>query len=335
MGQTLVQAVGNSDRNAIRISVNRVGRSAQLATRFSLLHPAVMLLFFAGVILLTLLSYHPAILGLSAGLAILNICLYMGIARLWQLLQWVIPMALVVILFNMLFNHRGATELLSIGQWTFTLESLFFGASIALMLTAIMFWFRLYSQFMTSDRFLYLFAPIVPTIALSVAMVQRWIPLTKQRFVQIRNAQKMLNPKARGVRPLTQALSSLMSWSMEDAIQTADSMQARGYSGRYGDRYEGKYENGDDTKSAVRRSSFRSYHLTMRDICMLIAFGMLIVMGTASLFITTREFGFFPVVYGTEQLSGIALFAAAVLMSFPLVLEGGQQLRWMQSVRKA
>jgi len=322
--------------------------STQLSKRFSLLHPAVMMIFFAGVILLTLLSYHPVILGLSLVFAALNVCVYLGPAKLWQSLKWLVPMAMTVVLFNTLFNRRGATELLTLGQYTFTHESLFFGLAIALMLAAVMLWFRLYQEFMTSDRFLYLFAPLAPTIALSITMVQRWIPLTKYRFEQVQNAQKMLNPpvipgsdpgswrrqdtpddrrarrsnvgfyQLKKIRSLLRSLSALMSWSMEDAIQAADSMQARGYG----------------AKNAPRRSSFRSYRLTISDVIILASLLALATSGAFTLFISTRGLGFFPTFHGAQQLSDLALAASVLLMSFPLLIEGRQQLQCLLSASK-
>jgi len=175
-------------------------RSTQLESRFSLLHPGVLMAFFVSAIVLTLLSYHPLILGLSFVIAAMSVAHYIGLKVLARTMAWLVPMAAIVVLFNVIFNRRGATELLTIeptifGQqqhYTFTFESLLFGLSVALMFAAIILWFRLYQEYMTSDRFLFLFAPFVPTIALSISMVQRWIPLTKYRWQQIRDAQKAL-----------------------------------------------------------------------------------------------------------------------------------------------
>ncbi|MCL2680601.1 MAG: energy-coupling factor transporter transmembrane protein EcfT [Coriobacteriia bacterium] len=319
-----------------------------LARRFSLLHPAVTLVFFAGVLLLTLLSYHPAILLLSLVCAALNVCLYLGPARLLATSKWLLPMMLIVVLFNLLLNRRGATELFALGNHSFTSESLTFGIAIALMLAAVMLWFLLYQQFMTSDRFLYLFAPLAPTTALTISMVQRWIPLTKYRFEQIRSAQKMggesdqrfttlgdqsdqREPAAattswyrcgRKIRLLLRCLSALMSWSMEDAIQAADSMQARGYGSK------------DAAQRPAKRSSFRSYRLTTGDRLILAALIVLVVVAALTLFVTTRDLAFFPIFRGAQQLSHFALVASALLMSFPLLVEGGQYLRCLQSASK-
>jgi len=306
-------------------------RSTQLESRFSLLHPGVLMAFFVSAIVLTLLSYHPLILGLSFVIAAMSIARYIGLKVLAQTMLWLVPMAAIVVLFNVLFNRRGATELLTIeptifGQqqhYTFTFESLLFGLSVALMFGAIILWFRLYQEYMTSDRFLFLFAPFVPTIALSISMAQRWIPLTKYRWQQIRNAQKALNSKSSSesgrkktavYRSLTRSMSALMSWSMEDAIQAADSMQARGYSN-------------------ARRTSFRSYRFTVCDTVSLIFITTTTLFAAVSIFLSTRGLAFFPVLRGIEDVSIFALAAMAAVLLFPLALSalfsGREQLKCM------
>ena len=343
----------------------------RLERRFALVHPATMMAFFIAVIVLTLLSYHPVILGLSFVLAASSMVVYLGFKALGQSLAWLVPMAAIVVLFNTLFNRRGATELLTVGQYTFTLESMLFGLSIALMLASVILWFRLYQEFMTSDRFLYLFAPLAPTMALSIVMVQRWIPLTKQRWLQIRSAGKMMNgslaeyiqteearisgkggkqSRLKVFHSLTRSLSALMSWSMEDAIEAADSMQARGYSsgrsghsGNSGNSHSssrsddnGSSSDSDDSHKQQRRtrSSFRSYSLTGHDGISLLVITVLALAAAVGIFLSTRELAFFPVFRGTESLSLSALMATLPIMIYPLFIEGKEQLRWFLSAQR-
>jgi len=329
---------GSNTGPSIGSKGRRSYKSFELESRFSLLHPGVLMTFFVSTIVLTLLSYHPALLGLSFVLAAASLLRYIGIKTLLQILSWLIPMAGIVVLFNLLFNRRGATELLTIqptifGQQqhlTFTLESLLFGLSIALMFAAIILWLRLYQEFMTSDRLLFLLAPFVPTIALSLSMVQRWIPLTKYRWQQIADAQAALNGKGNSIstatktttraryRSFAKSMSALMSWSMEDAIVAADSMQARGYS---------------SAPSASKRTSFRSYRFTVCDTVSLIFIVATALFAGIGIFASTRELAFFPIVRGIEAISPFALVAMAAVMLFPLALSalftGKEQLRCM------
>ena len=344
-------------------------RTHTLEHRFALLHPSVLMVFFASVIVLTLISYHPAVLGLSFVLAAASVIRYLGAKTAIQLLTWLLPMATIVVVFNLVFNRRGATELLTLRlaqqYYTFTVESLIFGLSIALMLLAIVLWFRFYQEFMTADRFLYLFAPLAPTVALSIAMVQRWIPLTKQRWQQIRTAQKTmpsyyfdaeqaLSPlqtqyaareqedsatktlpaisrflpqkiktRLKAYRALTRSLSALMSWSMEDAIQTADSMQARGYSG-YSDNPGNTSPSPPKQQSKKaklpRRTSFRSFRFAAQDRISLALIAALALTAGFGIFFSTRTLAFFPIYQRADELSLFALIAAVLLMLYPIAL---------------
>jgi len=267
-------------------------------------------------------------------------------------------MALVIIL-NTVFNQRGATELFRIGQRSFTKESLIFGLCIATMLAAVMLWFRLYQELITTDRFLYLFSPLAPTLALSITMVLRWIPLTRHRYEQLKAAQSMQkqsggnsvhsaeglarrdrgtvlcpanqtnrwdtepSPVPRKFRSQLRVVSALMSWSMEDAIEAADSMQARGY-GHGGDA---------STTDAPQRTSFRFYRFTTGDTTSLIYLATTALVGTITLLVSTRTLAFFPTVRNVGTITPLTLLAIAALMTYPLILEGKEQAQWLTQSR--
>lgn len=308
--------------------------------RFPLFHPALIMIFFAAVLTVSLLSYHPLILSISLVGAALSLSFYLGLRVLGQSILWLFPMAGIVIVFNLFFNRRGATELFALEtfQLSFTLESLLFGFSIALMMLAVLLWFRLYQELMTSDRFLHLCTPLAPNLALSISMVQRWIPLTRQRWQEMRDARRMQNahaaiPASKGYkyRSLAQSLSALMSWSMENAVQAADSMQARGYGQRERPLEEmklGAVVRKEVTVGRVRRTSFRSFPLRRSDLFLSVGFVTLAAVAGTSVFLSTRELMFFPVFWGAEELSVFALLSTLFLVFFPLLIEGGEHLRW-------
>ena len=275
-----------------------------LAKRFSLVHPLVAMVFFVATIVVTLLTYHPLVLALSFTMAALSLAVYVGPTQLAKTLGWLVPMMAVVVVLNTVFNARGASVLFSIGHRDFTLESLYFGLCIASMLAAVMLWFRLYQELMTTDRFLYLFAPLAPTLALSITMVLRWIPLTKYRYEQLRNAQQSTaSPRL---------ISALMSWSMEDAIEGADSMQARNYDA-----------------AGMKRGSFRSYRFTTSDAVTLTYLSATALIAVVTLIVATRNLAFFPTLRNADVLSPLTLITLAALMLYPLALEGREQLRWL------
>ena len=103
------------------------------------------------------------------------------------------------------------------------------------MIAAMLFWFQAYSKTMDSDDFLYLFGRRLPSIALMVTMIFRFVPQFHRRLQEIAAVQKTLGVSA-GQGSLRQRLraggallSALVSVTLEDSLQTADSMNSRGY----------------------------------------------------------------------------------------------------------
>ena len=201
---------------------------------FGGLHPAVSFLYFAAVLALTLVCFHPVMAALSLIGAVCFSAQLNGWRSVGLTSRFVLPMFLLIAIANPLFNHRGVTMLCMLFDQWFTLEAVCYGLVSAASLSAVIFWFTCYQAVMTSDKFLFLFGQIAPNTALLITMTLGLIPRLQERSAQIRTAQKMLLPENKRLLPRLHAanrnLSALLTWSMENAVQTADSMKARGYS---------------------------------------------------------------------------------------------------------
>ena len=71
-------------------------------------------------------------------------------------------------------------------------------------------------------------------LGLTLSMIFRFIPLLKARFREISMGQRCMGRHVTGgfmakLRQVTKEVSILISWSLEAAIETSDSMEARGY----------------------------------------------------------------------------------------------------------
>ena len=198
---------------------------------FGGLHPAVSFLYFAAVAL-TLVCFPPSMAALSLIGAVFFSPQIKRLAKRGAD-TFVLPMFLLIAIANPLFNHRGVTMLCMLFDQWFTLEAVCYGLVSAASLSAVIFWFTCYQAVMTSDKFLFLFGQIAPNTALLITMTLGLIPRLQERSAQIRTAQKMLLPENKRLLPRLHAanrnLSALLTWSMENAVQTADSMKARGY----------------------------------------------------------------------------------------------------------
>jgi energy-coupling factor transport system permease protein len=194
-----------------------------------------MLLYYAGGMTFGMLLFHPLIL-LCGWAACLVVNLHLDGGREWR--RWWLPMILgtvFVMIFNPLISHRGRTVLFYLGDMPITMESVVYGATMAMSLLGLMSLFVSYRLLLTEHKFLYLFARLSPKAALLAMMATGLVPRLIRRVKEL-----MLVQKARGVAVTegsiaqrahngTRLVGALLSWTLEDALQMADSMQARGY----------------------------------------------------------------------------------------------------------
>lgn len=179
---------------------------------------------------------HPAYLAVSlAGALIYDINLQ-GRKAVRFAVTGLLPMAVAAALVNPAFNHEGATILTYLPTGNpLTLESMYYGAAAAVMLAGVLLWFTCYNQIMTSDKFVYLFGRIIPALSLVISMALRFVPKFKAQMKTVSEAQKCLGRDSetggvlRRVGNAVKVFSIMVSWSLENAIETADSMRSRGY----------------------------------------------------------------------------------------------------------
>ena len=143
--------------------------------RFSQLHPAVNLVFFVLVFLITMLQLHPAFLAVSGLWAGLSLAALGGKASLgWRTL---VGLMLLIALGNALLNPAGETVLFTyLGGRTFTLESLAWGGSAAVLFGSVVTWFACFHKVMTGEKLMHLFGRFTPTLALLFCMILRLVP---------------------------------------------------------------------------------------------------------------------------------------------------------------
>lgn len=203
---------------------------------FSGFHPLVNFLYFALVLAFAMCLMHPACLAISlAGAFAYNLYLN-GRRALKFALLFMLPLLLLTAVINPAFNHQGATILAYLPSGNpLTLESIIYGLAAASMLVAVILWFGCYSAVITSDKFVYLFGRIIPALSLVLSMTLRFVPKFKAQLAQVSLAQQCVGRGAgSGSLPkrLKNALtifSIMITWALENAIETADSMKSRGY----------------------------------------------------------------------------------------------------------
>ena len=203
---------------------------------FSSYHPIINFLYFVLVLVFTMFFMHPVslVISLLSALAY-SVCLN-GTRAVRFSLTAILPMMLIAAVVNPIFNHEGATILTYLPSGNpLTLESMIYGVASAFMLAGVITWFSCYSAVMTSDKFVYLFGRVIPALSLVLSMTLRFVPKFKAQLQVVSEAQSCVGRDTANGSLLQRAkngitiLSILVTWSLENAIETADSMKSRGY----------------------------------------------------------------------------------------------------------
>ncbi len=203
---------------------------------FSTYHPVINFLYFTLVLLFSMFFMHPVCLGISLLCAFCYSIYLNGEKALRFNLKYMLPMLLIMALVNPAFNHEGATILTYFRDGNpLTLESIAYGIAAATMLVTVICWFSCYNAVMTSDKFVYLFGRVIPALSLILSMTLRFVPRFKAQLRVVSDAQKCVGRDVSNGSLLQRArhgiriLSIMVTWALENAIETADSMKSRGY----------------------------------------------------------------------------------------------------------
>lgn len=284
---------------------------------FSSYHPIINFCFFFAVIASSMFFMHPAFLMISVVTAFIYSIYLNGRIALRFNLIFLLPSMIVVSLINPLFNHRGLTILFYFRDNPITLESIYYGIAAGLMFASVILWFSCYNAVMTSDKFIYLFGRIIPASSLIFSMVLRFVPKFKAQIVQISNAQKCIGRDAGSGKLLHRAhygikiLSIMLTWALENAVETADSMKSRGY-------------------GLKGRTSFSTFRFDTRDKGIL-----MIMLGAMIAVIVGAGFGYCSVQYfpsiRVAEINGFSIFVLSVYAVFcflPISMNLMEAIKW-------
>lgn len=179
---------------------------------------------------------HPVSLLISLGCALCYAIYLNGRKAVRFSLRFLLPMMLLAAVLNPAFNHEGATILTYLPSGNpLTMESMLYGLTAALMLAAVITWFSCYNAVMTSDKFVYLFGRVIPALSLVLSMTLRFVPKFKAQLQVVSEAQHCIGRDTSEGSLLQRAknaitiFSIMVTWALENAIETADSMKSRGY----------------------------------------------------------------------------------------------------------
>lgn len=283
---------------------------------FSKCHPLVNFLFFVGAIGFGVVIQHPAYIVSGFLGAMVYYFLLKGTAAL-KLMFGLIPMFLFLTVINPLFNHYGEHVLFHVFGNPYTLEAVYYGMAIAGIFLVMTVWFLCYNQVLTSDKFVCLFGSLIPSLSMLLVMVLRMIPNLMRKASQFSGARKSIgkgvgeqSTRKEKIRDGLQILSALTDWALEGSIVTADSMRSRGY-------------------GCTKRSNFRIYRMTLRDILLL---AVILLLAAMVIFAGGIEAEYTPNLFIASPGWGLAAYCIYLLI--PSVLHIKEAVQWHISISR-
>lgn len=281
---------------------------------FDTLHPWVSFIFFAVCIVFSMVSSSPVMLAVSFASALVLLCVLSGVKALRYLL-FSVPAIIAAAAVNTAFNHEGATVLLYINGNPITLESVIYGAVSGTVLMTVIIWFACFSRIMTSEKIMFLFAKVSPSLSLLFSMILRFVPQVTAKARQINEAQRLSYGTPAGLygrikRGLT-VIYALLLRSFEDAADTADSMKCRGY-------------------GLPGRTAFSRFRFTLLDGAVLAVMLVLTAAAAAAAGTGTVRSAYFPLFSGikTGPYAVITYTLYAALLNIPAALCLTEEIKW-------
>ena len=278
--------------------------------KFDSYHPMINFIYFTAAIICTICFKQPVFLGISF------FCAFAYSVKLGG-----IKMLLLNLLFVLLglgyaaryasYEHFGVTVLtVNMIDNQITLESLVYGLVNGFIFATVCIWFCCIFMLITADKIVYLFGRISPKLSLFLSILLRTVPRIKTRAKRIEISREGIG---KGIVQgnlwhkflhLISLLSILITWTLEDFVESSNSMKSRGYSLR-------------------GRTAFSIYRFDNRDRSLVIVFfWCLTLIGMAVLFDqTTMYFDPMIIMNPITRISYVFYLVYAVFLLLPMGLQ--------------
>lgn len=287
-----------------------------IVSEFFGLHPIVSFTYYAAVIIFSVILMNPVCIAVSALAALSYICVCFGIRSALKRFCAAIPFMLLTAAINAAFNHEGATILAYLPSGNpLTAESILYGLAAAAMLLSVIFHFSGFNATVTSDKLMYLFGRVSPALALMLTLTLRFVPRFSEQIKKTARARAaVFGERGKGIigkaKEGISILSIMITWSMENAVDTADSMKSRGCGLR-------------------GRTAFSLFAFDGRDALAMTYILLMSGIIAAGAVNGAVYFRYFPTIAaGGGGASMIVVIAYAALNFMPLLIEIKEALAW-------
>lgn len=284
---------------------------------FAKYHPLINFIYFTAVIVFSMIFVHPICLVTSLLCSVMYSIILNGKKTL-KFIAMLLPLMLISALINPAFNHEGVTVIAYLPSGNpLTLESILYGIVAASMVATVICWFSCFNKIMTSDKFIYLFGRIIPSLSLILSMTFRFVPKFKEQVQEVSNAQKSMGrDTSEGsvfvrVKNSIRILSAVITWSLENAIDTSDSMKSRGY-------------------GLTDRTAYSNYVFDKRDVTALIYLAVMITYFLIGVLLGKINYRYFPSMRGTDMsFYSTSIFISYIMICImPIIIEIWEELKW-------
>ena len=284
-------------------------------------HPVVAAVYFVAVIGIGTLVTQPVFVAISVvGALLYGMCLQGALSTVRNL-RWQLPMVALVCLANPLFSHSGATVVATLGPVTVRLEALAYGLCMGGSLVCMLQWVSNAACVLTEDRLLELSGSRLPVVSTMVSMAIQLVPQLRRRYgvvsstraactcAQVPATKGTAAAPGRGAHRLgyVNASTVLMAWAMEDSVERADAMRARGW------------------EVGGPRSRYRLQPLRSQDVAAATAVGFLALVCALLAWVAQSQWSFYPTMPALVPWWGYAPYAALSLG--PTVVTAARRVR--------
>ena len=204
--------------------------------KFDSYHPMINFIYFTAVIACTICFKHPVFLGIG------YVCAFaysvkLGGIKVFLLNLLFLLLGIMYALRYASYEHFGVTVLaVNMIDNQITLESFVYGLVNGFIFATVCMWCCCILMLITADKIVYLFGRISPKLSLFLSILLRTVPRIKVRAKRIEISREGIG---RGIVQgnlwerflhLLSLISILITWTMEDFVESSNSMKSRGYS---------------------------------------------------------------------------------------------------------
>lgn len=285
--------------------------------RFDSYHPVINFLYFAAALTCTVCFQHPVFLAISYLSAFLYSVRLNG-RRALVFNLCLIPLILVYAAWYSYYNHFGITNLRSnfIGN-QITLEAVAAGLVRGVTIASVLMFFSCMFAVVSADKVIYLFGRISPRLSLFLSILLRFIPRVKERGRRIELSRCGIGKGCRQGSLFQKIVhtigfvSILITWTLEDFVESAASMKCRGY-------------------SLKGRTAFSIYRFDNRDRSFVVALALCMTFTAAAVAFNQTTMTYNPeiIVNRITPVSGVFYIAYAVLLLLPAILQTAGEIRY-------